>query len=200
MEAKEFKPVLIKFDEMEFDRHVHLINSRLLPVLEKIKTEFLKLGIGPLTNEFLEDILFNEMMLIKEKLQENKNMTVQLKPISKLLNEFTEVGNMELSIIMGFPTVDGSGNIVVTDEALSDLRDFHSTYVCTERGVELLELHRKAAAAVNEFYQKAKPNIQFHEIGKILDQDINGNIVPVQYAYDLFKYAKEPQQKVNKSL
>lgn len=200
MGEKEFKPVLIRFDRMEFERHIHLINFRLIPKLNEIKSEFLKLDIGQLTNEYLNDILFDEMQLIRSQLTdrkryENKNV---LSRIEKLLNEFTEPGNMEISIVIGYPSIDDSGNIVFNDEAIQELREFHSEYVITEKGIELLELHSKAATALNEFYQKAIPNVSPDEIGPLFNLDISGKVKPALRDYDIFRYAK--QQKVNYSL
>lgn len=197
MEEKQFKPALIKFDRMEFERHIHLINLRLIPKLNEIKAEFLKLNIGQLTNEFLNDIVFEEMKLTRSRLTdkqryENRNV---LSRINKLLTEFTEPGNMEISIIIGYPSVDDSGNIVFTDEAIQELKEFHSTFVCTAKGIELMELHRKAAEALNEFYLKAKPNIGSNEFSALFDLDTAGNVIPVFREYDLFRYARPTWQK-----
>lgn len=196
MEEKKFNPVLIKFDQMEFERHLQLINTRLIPKLNEIKTEFLKLGLGQLTNEYLEDILFGRMQLIFIKLNgKSHENRYSLFRISNLLNELEEPGNMEISIVIGFPSVDDSGNIVFTDEAIQELREFHSTFVCTEKGIELLELHRKAAEALNEFYQKAIPNIQSNEFSRLFDLDTAGNVIPIFREYDLFRYARPQWQK-----
>ncbi|HRX12792.1 MAG TPA: hypothetical protein P5210_14120 [Draconibacterium sp.] len=193
METTKFKPVFIKLDHMEFERHTHLINLRLIPVLNQIKAEFLKLDLGPLTNEYLEDILFEQLQLIRSRLADKEkyeNRTI-LSRIDKLLKEFSEPGNMEIPCVIGYPSVNDSGEIVFTDEAIQELKDFHSTYVCTEGGIELLELHRKAAEALNEFYQKAYPNIESNELGELFDLDPSGTIIPVFREYDLFKYARQ---------
>lgn len=198
MDSKEFKPVLLWVDEVEFERHLHLIKFRLIPVLNQIKTEFLKLGLGQLTDQYLDDILFNRMQEIRNRLTGSQQNEIKngLSRIEKLLLEFSEPGNMEIPLVIGYPSVSESGEIVFTDEAIAELKEFHSTYVVTSKGIELLELHRKAAEAVNQFYQKAKPNIHFNEIEGIFDQEKDGDIVPVYLNYDFFHYARNPKQPI----
>lgn len=205
---KEITPVLLWVDQIEFDRHLHLIQKRLIPILNKIKIEFLKLGIGPMDNAFLQDILFGNFKLIKEKLTEQiKNevpsrfvkgeaINAANKLLSRLYNASEELkltSNVEFSIIMDYPSVDDAGNIVLTDEAIQSLKDLNSKFCMTPRGQELLEAHRECVKALNRFYQMAKANMSDNpnELGELFDFDEEGNIIASAQDYDWYLYARQ---------
>jgi len=205
---KEIKPVLLWVDQIEFDKHLHLIQKRLIPILNKIKVEFLKLEIGQMDNEFLEDILFGKFKLIKEKLIEQINEEAPSKFIkeeainaaNKMLRrlwdaceEIKHPGNSEFSVVLDFISVDEAGTIVLNDNGLQSLKDFHSKYCITEKGIELLEAHKAAAEALNKFFQLGKANIGSDpsSLGELFDFDSNENIIPSQQEYDWYLYARQ---------
>jgi len=206
---KEITPVLIYVDEIEFNRHLHMIRNRLIPVLNKVKSEFLKLGLGQLTNEYLEDILFGDFKLIKEKLTAQINSETPsrfltgeavstanklMERLSTALEEITSPGiwNAEFPVLKEFPSVDDAGNIVLTDGAIEDLRELHSTYCITERGLEMMEAHKRAASALNDLYQMGKANID--NLGELFYVTGDGIVVPSIIEYDLWRYAREPKK------
>jgi len=114
-------PKLVFINETEAIRHVTLIKSVLIPILEKIKEEFLKLGIGPFTNEFLNDILFDNYRLIKSQVPANK-----LAGLIIACRELQHPGRLELEILKDFPSIDESGEIVLSDESVEAIREFNS--------------------------------------------------------------------------
>ncbi len=205
---KQITPVLLWVDQIEFDKHLHLIQKRLIPILNKIKVEFLKLEIGQMDNAFLYDILFDNFKLIKEKLTEQiKNETPSRflkgeaintanKMLVRLWNACEELkltSNMEFTIIMDYPSVDESGNIVLTDEAIQSLKDLNSKFCMTEKGQELLEAHRECVKALNRFYQMAKANMSDNpsELGELFAFDEEGNVIASAQDYDWYLYARQ---------
>ena len=208
---KEITPVLLWVDQIEFDRQLHLIQNRLIPILNKIKVEFLKLGIGQMDNAFLQDILFDNFKLIKEKLAEQikdeapsrflkgEAVNTANKLLARLYSAYEELkltSNMEFTIIMDFPSVDDAGNIVLTDEAIQSLRDLNSKFCMTERGQELLAAHRECVKALNRFYQMAKANMSDNpsELGELFDFDEEGNIIASPQDYDWYLYARQAKK------
>ncbi|MDD4144650.1 MAG: hypothetical protein PHN68_08440 [Prolixibacteraceae bacterium] len=183
-------PKLVYINETEAFRHVSLIKCVLIPILEKIKVEFLKLGIGPFTNEFLNDVLFDNCSLIKSQVPANK-----LAGLLIACKELQHPGRLELEILKDFPSIDESGEIILSDESVAAIREFNSIYAITAKGVELFEAHKRAAEALNEFYQLAKENIEPtpETLAELFLFDREGNIIPSPQEYDLFHYVTSPE-------
>ncbi|MGC9354547.1 MAG: hypothetical protein ACP5D9_11955 [Mariniphaga sp.] len=186
-------PVFVHMEKSEFQRHLHLLKNILLPVLNRMKDEFRKLKIGPLSDEFLNDMLFHDCRLIKSQVKGNK--------LSGLLNACKELRyplRFELDVLLDFISLDENENIVLTDEAIQSLRDFHSIYAITEHGAELFRKHKVAATALNEFYQLAKENIgsTIEDLTELFYFNNEGKILPTPREYDLFNYvtSQEPQK------
>jgi hypothetical protein len=159
-----------------------------------MKDEFRKLNIGPLSDEYLNDMLFHDCRLIKSQVKGNK--------LSGLLNACKELRyplRFELDVLLDFISVDENENIVLTDEAIKSLRDFHSIYAITNRGAELFRAHKAAATALNEFYQLAKENIgpTIEDLTELFYINHEGKITPAPREYDLFRYvtSQEPQEQ-----
>lgn len=204
---KEITPVLLWVDQIQFDRHLHIIQKRLIPILNKIKAEFLKLEIGPLDNTYLHDILFGGFKLIMEKLTEQikaetpsrflkgEAVSTANKMIVKLwkaCEELNLASNAEFTFVLDYPSVDEAGNIVVTQEAIQSLKDINSKFCVTEKGQELLNAHRECVKALNCFYQMAKANMSENpsDIGELFGFDDQGNIVASDQDYDWYSYAR----------
>ena len=103
---------------------------------------------------------------------------------------------MEFSIIMDYPSVDESGNIVLTDEAIQSLKDLDSKFCITEKGQELMDAHRECVKALNTFYQIAKANMSNNpsELGELFDFDEEGNIIASAQDYDWYLYARQAKK------
>jgi|GEM_PF-2152781 len=208
---KETEPVLIDVNEIELDKHLHFIRTRLLPLLEKVKIEFLKLGLGSLKDEYLEDILHNGMKLICEELgnqikketpsrflqsDARKQANILLSKLNSAL-EKVDIFAIDHAVLLDFVSVDEAGNIVLADEGIERLRDMHSTYCLTPGGLELLAAHKKAAEALNEFYQMGKANLSedTRDLKDLFHFDPEGNLIPAVQDYDLFQYARKRRDK-----
>lgn len=179
------EPVFVHLDKGEFERQLHLIEKVLIPILAGIKKEFLKLNLGPFNNQYLDDVLFNNCILIKSQ--------APRKQLSGLLNAVKELEHperFELEILKDFPSIDEAGEIVLTDEAIEALREFNSNYVLTQRGAELFRAHKAAAIALNSFYQLAKENIEptTESLADLFLFSNKGEIIPAPREYDLYRY------------
>jgi len=209
-EKEIVEPILTDVDTIELNRHIHIIRIWLLPLLEKVKIEFLKLGLGQLTNEYLEDILHNNTRLIREELGkqikketqsrflENEALSQANILLGKLNTAIQEIYSPELSanefpVLLDFISVDETGNVVLAEEGLERLRDMHSTFCITEGGLELLDAHKKAAEALNHFYQMGKANLSedTRDLKDLFYFDPEGNLIPTFQDYDLFQYARK---------
>lgn len=185
-------PVFVHMNKGEIERQLQLIQNVFIPILNRIKKEFLKLEIGPFNDQFLEDILFNDFRLIKSQ--------VSAKKLSGLLiacKELNHPERFELEILKDFPSIDEAGEIVLTDEAVQALREFNSIYAITQRGVELFRAHKAAAEALNEFYQLAKENIDPtpESLAELFLFDPEGKVIPAPKEYDLFNYVTYQQRQ-----
>jgi hypothetical protein len=188
------EPVFVHLDKGEFERQLHLIEKILIPILTRIKKEFMKLDIGPFNNQYLDDILFNDCRLIKSQVKANK-----LSELIIACKELQQPERFELEILKDFPNVDEAGEIVLTDEAIGSLQEFNSIYTITERGAELFRAHKAAAIALNSFYQLAKENIEptTESLADLFLFSNKGEIIPAPREYDLFRYvtSQEPQEQ-----
>ncbi len=190
MQSTEIENILIYVDEAEFDRHLHLIRGSLIPVLNRIKEQFEMLNLGNITNEYLNDILFNECRLIKKQVTANK-----LNGLLLACEELEHPGNFEFELIKDFPSVDDEGNIILSPEAIEGIREMNSIYAMTNEGQELMKAHREAAEALNTFFRLVKQNINPtpESISELFSVDRRGNIEPVPREYD-FYFARQSQQ------
>ncbi|MBN2175305.1 MAG: hypothetical protein JW731_14315 [Bacteroidales bacterium] len=186
-------PVFVHLDKGEFNRQLNLIEKVLIPILNQIRIEFLKLNIGPFTKQYFDDILFNDCMLIRSQVKPNKLIGLLI-----ACKELQHPGRFELEILKDFPSIDETGEIVLTDESIEALREFNSIYAITPRGVELFRAHKAAAEALNEFYQLAEGNIDPtpESLTELFLFDLKGKIIPAPREYDLFGYvtSQEPQE------
>ena len=105
------------------------------------------------------------------------------------------LGRLELEILKDFPSIDESGEIILSDESVEAIREFNSIYAITAKGVELFEAHKRAAEALNEFYQLAKENIDPtpETLAELFLFDKEGNIITSPQEYDLFHYVTSPE-------
>lgn len=193
-------PVLIFANEHDFNRDLHLIKTQIIPALNKVKAEFLKLGLGGFTDEYLKDILSNNMSLIL------KRLAVQIKQdapsrflkgaasnsAQSLLNVLNDaVNEMKKSTIISlnmmlldFLTVDESGNIVLTDEANKKLKEHHSIFATTARSIEIYQAHAAAAKSINHFIKLAGLNKYSESFAEYFVSDENGNVIPSVLDFD----------------
>ena len=217
MEKKEKipEPILISTDEVEVGRDLALIRMRLIPELEKLKAVFEVLGLGMITNDYLKDMLFDDFKLISLTLKKNlseekispllkneakKNLTEKL---SKVYSRFITIQNnglgnmMPLNGYFDYPSVDENGNIVLTEEAIQDIRDTdkNSVWASSERAIELKLAHDKAAKALNVFYQMTKANFDSGGIAGLFIEDENGNLIASNmHDYEMFQYARQERK------
>jgi len=202
IKEKEITAILISVDQIEFNKNLHVIKNRLIPIVNKIKVEFNKIGLGPLDNPFLNDILFGSFSLIKEKLSEQINLEAPSRflkgdavatanrMLSKLNDACEDLTNSyELASFKNYLSIDAAGNVVISNEAIQELKEYHSTYCTTENGQELMTLHQAVAKALNAFYQLAKADISQDTANfvELFDFDEKGNVIPNELDYDRFQ-------------
>ena len=192
--------VLIFANEPDFIRDLHLIENQIIPALNNVKAEFLKLGLGGFTDEYLKDILSNNTGLILDRLavQIKQDTTSRflkgavVNSAQSLLNGLNDtVNEMRKSTIISsnmmlfdFLTVDEYGNIVLTDDANKKLKEHHSIFATTARSVEIYQAHVEAAKAINNFIKLADLNKYSESFAEHFVYDGDGNMVPSVLDYD----------------
>ncbi|WP_319589652.1 hypothetical protein [uncultured Draconibacterium sp.] len=210
MEKNEIQnPILVYTNEVEVNRDLRHIQDMLIPALQQLKHEFEKLKLGLLTNEYLKDMLFDDFKLISIELkrrlsEENSSSVLKEKAYElvkqKLSNVYTKykelknngVGNsIPLSHYFDYISVDEKGEIILTEEAINDIRDRNSVFASSPRAIELKKAHDEAAKALNVFYQMAKGNIGIIDLSNMFRLDKSDNLVATdQHDYEMFKYAR----------
>lgn len=208
METKTQKlptPQRVMFDEITYNRYLSLLNNHYIPALEDMKKAFLKLDLGKLTEEYLHDIVFGDFELIKKELTEKVKsakydrfiVPAVVEKVNRMLSDLFYIRNkklqspagVEFPMVWDYPSVDEDGNIILDEDAKERLKDQCSMFTITPRGIQLFEAHKKAAEALNEFYQFGKGNIADNLEG-IFELNREGKIVPSIQDYDWYQYAR----------
>lgn len=168
MAKKEtINPVLVYENSLEYRSDLHKIDYWLRPYFPKIEKAFAGLGIGPLTDDYLRDILYNGLAKIKQTLaaeareetpsrflasevtRKAHSLVAGLQDVCDKLDE--TVQRVGMYMLLEYLSVDDNAHIVVTDDAKAELLETHRRYVTTPKGIKRHQLHLAAVKALNEF-------------------------------------------------
>lgn len=194
------EPILIREDILEYKTDLHKINYWILKShAPKIEKAFKCLNIGPLTNDFLHDILFDDLSKTKEiltslvqkevstrflKNEANKNVQSLIMVLSDVLDALNEtIQRVGLLDMLEYLSVDENGKIQVSESSKLELLELHRTYVNTPEGIHRYKLHLKAVKAMNEFKKAMEPYMGIADIFDCFDigEDDNVKVVPFDY-------------------
>lgn len=193
-------PVLIREDQLEYNTDLHRLNHWIKPHFSKIEKAFAYLDIGPLSDEYLKDILFGSLSKTKEALrtqiqeevtsrflQGEANRKVQ-SLIGKLSETYEALDDtlqriVGLSHLLRYLSVDERGKITISEKSKAELLETHRTYVSTPDGITRYKLHLKAVKAMNEFKNAMGSYLGNADIFNCFDigEDDNVKVVPFDY-------------------
>lgn len=194
-------PILIREDNLEYKTDLHKLEYWILKNhSSKIEKAFESLDIGPLTDEYLQDILFGNLSKTKEALtdqiqkevtsrflQGEANTKVQtlmgkLSDANEALNETVQrVGIWDL---LEYLSVNERGKIRISEESKADLLETHRAYVNTPDGISRYKLHLKAVKAINEFKKAMSGHLGNADIFDCFDIGEDDNIIVVPFEYE----------------
>lgn len=201
MEKGEIKPLLIDFDEVEFRRDLHKLEERIIKTHgKKIKIAFEATCLGKLTNDYLQEILKGDLTVIRKDIV---NMISKVLDPEYLSNEIAsnvnskmnslehETKNLHAAIDLSglynlkeYISVNGAGELTVSNKDKKRLKDSHSTYITTEEGIRLYELHKEACKAINAFVDAMGDRLGLDDPLIAFGYDDNGNVIPKIYDYE----------------
>lgn len=200
------KPILIHVDKYEVEKSLHKLNTIILPALEKVKQEFERLQIGPLTGAYLKDLLFDNMTATRKQIRAEigKEMPSRFlrdeaeRKAKEMLNRVASALaalNSKLDLyaiydLLEYPSVDENGNIVLTEEAIQTLNDANSIYATTSKAKELYEVHKAAAEVLDRFYQMVKAEVTSNtaDLARFFIIDEDDRLKPEVIDYEYHEY------------
>lgn len=205
MENKATKPgvtpILIREDNLEYRTDIHKLEYWVLKNhASKIEKAFESLDIGPLTDEYLQDILFGNLSKTREVLtnqiekevtsrflQGEVNTKVQAL-ISKLSDAYEALNETVQRVgiwhLLEYLSVNERGKIRISEESKAELLETHRTYVNTPDGINRYKLHLKAVKAINEFKKAMDGHLGNADIFDCFDIGEDDNVIVVPFEYE----------------
>lgn len=202
------KSVLVYVDEFEVRNSVHKLQGIILPAVKIVQLEFERLQLGPISDHYLKDLLFNDMSAIRKEIteqieKETPSMYLQdearrkaeemLARVSAALAELDKkLDAYVIYDLLEYISVDENGNIVVTEKAIQALREANSIYVTTPKAKEMYEAHKAATKALNRFYQMIKGEITSNivDVAGFFTIDEDDTIKPTVRDYECSPYVR----------
>lgn len=200
MEKGAIKPLLVDFEEYEYRGDLSRLEERIIkPHGKKIEKAFEATGLGKLSNDHLQGIMKGNLTGIRKEIADviskvldpvylsreianNVNgKMASLEHETRSLLSAIDVGGV--AYLVEYVSVSDTGEIFVSEESKKRLKDFHSTFVTTEEGINRYNLHKAAAEAINTFC---------NEMGDLLGNSQpleafgyeNGKVVPRSNRYE----------------
>jgi len=202
------EPILIHVDEFEVRKSLGKLQDIILPAVRKVKQEFERLRLGPISGAYLKDLLFDNMLAIRKEImaqieKETPSMYLRdearrkaeemLGQVSAALAELDKkLDSYVIYDLLKYISVDEKGNIVVTEKAIQALREANSIYVTTPKAKEMYEAHKAATRALNRFYQMIKGEITSNivDVAGFFTIDEDDTVKPTVRDYECSPYVK----------
>lgn len=201
------KRILISEDQTEINRTIHAINQTIMPKLNSVKRAYSRLrGMPEFDDEVLELIKGLDVDSIRDhvfdKMKGQTNGTMLDHVLAKeicertrpLLDEVQELYNIEGCFDL-LEYVSYSDNMfIILDEAQDAIKEAHRTYISSKKAIELYDVHKKAAEALNQYYQMARVNVNGGNLEGLMrhfDFSVDDQIITEKVNYEEFHYTKE---------
>lgn len=202
------EPILIHVDEFEVRKSLGKLQDIILPAVRKVKQEFERLRLGPISGAYLKDLLFDNILAIRKEImaqieKETPSMYLRdearrkaeemLGQVSAALAELDKkLDSYVIYDLLKYISVDEKGNIVVTEKAIQALREANSIYVTTPKAKEMYEAHKAATRALNRFYQMIKGEITSNivDVAGFFTIDEDDTVKPTVRDYECSPYVK----------
>lgn len=202
------EPILIHVDEFEVRKSLGKLQEIILPAVRIVQQEFERLRLGPISNAYLKDLLFDGMLAIRKEImsqieKETPSMYLQdearrkakemLNRVSVTLAELDKkLDTYVIYDLLKYISVDENGYIIVTEKAIQALRDANSIYVTTPKAKEMYEAHKAATKALNRFYQMIKGEITSNivDVAGFFTIDEDDTVKPTVRDYECSPYVR----------
>lgn len=194
----KLKPIMIFEDEMDIMRDLKRLDTQILPFSSSVQHAFENLKIGDLSNEYLNDILFNSSKkitiefitkvrsaieseyLVDEAVSKASAAVEKLKNATNtLLNKCEAFSCMEL---LHYLSISENSNIIFSAESKEELKESHRQYVSSKEGIAKRLLHEKAVKALTDF--KTAMGDSNLDVLEMFDYSGDDNIFPVPMLYE----------------
>ena len=202
------EPILIHVDEFEVRKSLGKLQEIILPAVRIVQQEFERLRLGPISNAYLKDLLFDGMLTIRKEImsqieKETPSMYLQdearrkakemLNRVSVTLAELDKkLDTYVIYDLLKYISVDENGYIIVTEKAIQALREANSIYVTTPKAKEMYEAHKAATKALNRFYQMIKGEITSNivDVAGFFTIDEDDTVKPTVRDYECSPYVR----------
>lgn len=202
------EPILIYVDEFEVRRSLSKLQEIILPAVRKVKQEFERLRLGPISGAYLKDILFDNMSTIRKEImsqiekeipsmylrdEARRKAKEMLDRVSTALADLDrKLDSYAIYDLLEYISVNDNRNIVITDEAMQALREANSIYVTTPKAKELYETHMTAVLVLDQFYQMVKGEITSNivDVASFFTIDEDDHVIQTVRDYENSSYVR----------
>jgi len=200
MKKGVIKPLLVDFEEYEYRGDLHKLEERIIkPHGKKIENAFEATGLGKLSNDYLQGIMKGDLTGIRKEITDMiskvldpeylsneiaNNVNGKMESLEHETRDLLSTIDMSgVAYLVYYISVSDTGEISVSDEAKESLRDYHSTFVTTEEGINRYNLHKAAAEAINTFADEMGDLLGYSEPLEAFGYE-NGRVVPRSNRYE----------------
>lgn len=200
MKAKDTKPMLVDFDEIEYRRDVRKLQQLVDECGEKLEKAFERTALGQLTDDYLKCILNKNLSVIRKDVEKiissvldpeylqteiQQNVNRRMAELEKETAEFHSwVDLRALHNLLEYISINENGKIEISEESKKRLKESHCYYVVTEEGKRRRELHLAAVKAINAFADAMGDQLGFSHVLNTFGTDDNDRVIPVVYYYE----------------
>jgi len=201
MEKEESKRLLIDFAEVYYRNDLQKLEVRIIKAHgKKIEKAYEVTGLGKLNNDHLQRILKGDLTGIRKAISDviskvldpeylsneiANNVNSKMKSLEHETRDLhATIDRSGLQNLKEYISVTGTGKITVSNTDKKRLKESHCTYLTTEEGIRLYELHQAACKSINDFVAEMGDKMGFSDALQAFGIDDNDKVIPVIFDYE----------------
>ena len=200
MKNNETKNLLVSFDEIEYRRDLHLLESLIEKHGKKLQNAFELTGLGKLNNDYLDAILRKNLQIIRKDIEVvisdvldprylqreiTGNVNAKMQELEKETSNLQETIDMRgLYHLTEYISVDENGIITLSDSDKKRLKEIHSQYISTDEGKKRYQLHLNAVKAINAFVTAMGEHLGYDSPLDSFGVGDSNKVIPKVYDYE----------------
>lgn len=201
MEKKESKHLLIDFAEVYYRNDLQKLEARIIKAHgKKIEKAFEATGLGKLSSDHLQGILNGDLKGIRNDIENviskvldpeylsneiANNVNSKMKSLEHETRDLhATIDRSGLQNLKEYISVTGTGKITVSNADKKRLKESHCTYLTTEEGIRLYELHKAACKSINDFVAEMGDKMGFSDALQAFGIGDNDKVIPVIFDYE----------------